>query len=137
MTRNRLQRNGFRSQPKRIAITEIDFKPPRPLSIAARQMWDRHASRIHAEGRWQQIDHDMLCTYCETTELYLRFKKDIDDHGTLVQGRLKHEMVRNPSLMGLSQARADLIRLAKAVPLVHPRPDMDGVEVDAFLEEIK
>ena len=114
----------------------MDSKPPRPLSIAARQTWDRHASRIHSEGRWQQIDHDMLCTYAETVELYLRFKKDIDDHGTLVQGRLKHEMVRNPSLMGLSQARADLVKLARAVPLVHPRPDMEGVEVDAFLEEI-
>jgi hypothetical protein len=54
----------------------------------------------------------------------------------LVQGRLKHEKVRNPSLMGLSQARADLIKLARAVPLVHPKPDMDGIEVDAFLEEI-
>ncbi|WP_231990753.1 P27 family phage terminase small subunit [Mycobacterium sp. 852002-30065_SCH5024008] len=106
------------------------------MSIAARQLWDRHADRIHAEGRWQQIDHDTLCLYCETVELYLRFKKDIDDYGTLVQGRLKHEKVRNPSLMGLSQARADLIRLAKAVPLVHPKPDMDGIEVDAFLEEM-
>ena len=114
----------------------MDFKPPRPLSIAARQTWDRHVQRIHAEGRWQQIDHDMLCTYAETTELYLRFKADIDDYGTLVQGRTLQEKVRNPSLMGLSQARADLIRLAKAVPLVHPRPDMDGVEVDQFLEEI-
>jgi phage terminase small subunit len=78
----------------------------------------------------------MLCTYAETTELYLRFKADIDDHGTLVQGRTLQEKVRNPSLMGLSQARADLIKLARAVPLVHPRPDMDGVEVDQFLEEI-
>jgi phage terminase small subunit len=126
----------FRPIAKRIAITETDFKPPRPLSIAARQIWDRHVFRIHAEGRWQQMDHDMLCTYAETIELYLRFKKDIDDHGTLVQGRLKHEMVRNPSLMGLSQARADLIKLARAVPLVHPKPDMDGIEVDHFLEEI-
>ena len=53
-----------------------------------------------------------------------------------MQGRTLQEKVRNPSLMGLSQARADLIKLAKAVPLVHPRPDMDGVEVDHFLEEI-
>jgi phage terminase small subunit len=48
-------------------------------------MWDRHADRIHAEGRRQQIDYDQLCAYCETTELYLRFKQDIDDHGTLVR----------------------------------------------------
>jgi phage terminase small subunit len=78
----------------------------------------------------------MLATYAETTELYLRFKKDVDDFGTLVQGRTLQEKVRNPSLMGLSQARADLIRLAKAVPLVHPKPDDAGVEVDAFLEAV-
>ena len=106
------------------------------MSIAARLVWDRHVKRIHAEGRWSQVDHDLLCLFAETTELYLRFKKDIDDHGTLVQGRTLQEKVRNPSLMGLSQARADLIRIAKAVPLTHPRPDMDGVEVDQFLEEI-
>ena len=79
------------------------------------------------KGRWQQIDHDMLCTYAETTELYLRFKTGINYYGTLVQGRTLQEKVRNSSLMGLSSGRADLIRLAKAVPLVHPRPDMDGV----------
>jgi phage terminase small subunit len=115
--------------------TDLD-RPPRPLSIAARQVWDRHAERIHAEGRWSQIDHDLLCLFAETTELYLRFRQDVDDHGTLVQGRTLQEKVRNPSLMGLAHARADLIRLSKAVPLVHPQPDMDGVEVDAFLEAI-
>ena len=118
-------------------ITEITFDPPRPLSIAARQIWDRHATRIHTEGRWQQIDHDMLCTYCETTELYLRFKRDIDDHGTLVQGRTLQEKVRNPSLMGLSQARADLIKLSRAVPLVNPVVDVEGIGIDHLLEELR
>lgn len=100
-------------------------------------MWDSHAQRIHAEGRWQQIDHDMLATYCETTELYLRFKQDIDTHGTLVQGRTLQEKVRNPSLMGLSQARADLIRLAKGIPLVNPRADTEGIAIDHLLEELR
>ena len=79
----------------------------------------------------------MLCTYAETTELYLRFKSDIDDHGTLVQGRTLQEKVRNPSLMGLSQARADLIKLARAVPLVHPVVDVEGIGIDHLLEGLR
>ena len=42
------------------------------------------------------------CTCCETTELYVRFKGDIDDQGTLVLARLKHEKVRSPSFIGPS-----------------------------------
>jgi len=113
-----------------------EFRPPRPLSIAARQVWDRHAERIHGEGRWQVIDHDQLCTYAETVELYLRLKRDIDDFGTLVQGRTLQERVRNPSLMGLANCRADLIRLSRCIPLVDPKPDQDGIGVDKFLEDI-
>jgi phage terminase small subunit len=78
----------------------------------------------------------MLALYAETTELYFRFKADIDEHGTLVQGRSLQERVRNPSLMGLAQARTDLIRLAKAVPLMHPNPSTEGIEIDQFLEAI-
>jgi phage terminase small subunit len=99
-------------------------------------VWDAHAERIHAEGRWPVADHDLLCLYAETIELYLRFKQDVADFGTLVQGRTMQERVRNPSLMGLAQARTDLIRLAKAIPLVDPAPDREGIEVDNFLEEI-
>lgn len=99
-------------------------------------MWDRHAKRIHAEGRFQLVDHDQLCTYAETLELYLRFKKDIDDHGTLVQGRTLQERVRNPSIMGLAQARADLMRLSRLIPLVDPKPDRDGAFVDAYIDEM-
>jgi phage terminase small subunit len=101
----------------------------------ARQVWDRHIARIHAEGRYELIDHDQLCTYAETTELYLRFKKDIDDHGTLVRGRTLQEMVRNPSIMGLNQARADLIRLSRVIPLVDRSP-RDSAYVDAFIDEL-
>jgi phage terminase small subunit len=52
--------------------------------------------------RWQLIDHDMLAMYCETAELYLRLRKDVDEHRTLVQGRTLQEKVRNPRwLIGL------------------------------------
>ena len=89
----------------------MELPPPRPLSLPARQVWDRHAERIYREGRWNTADLELLAVFCETLELYLRFKADIDDHGTLVQGRTLQEKVRNPSLMGLAQARADLGRV--------------------------
>jgi phage terminase small subunit len=124
------------SKHRRPSITEDEFQPPRPLTLVARQVWDRHAKRIHAEGRFQLVDHDQLCTYAETLELYLRFKKDIDDHGTLVQGRTLQEKVRNPSLMGLAQARADLIRLSKVIPLVNTKPDLSGAALDSWLDDL-
>jgi hypothetical protein len=45
-----LQHNNFGDARGETHITEIDLDPPRPLSIAARQVFDRHAKRIHGEG---------------------------------------------------------------------------------------
>jgi phage terminase small subunit len=114
----------------------MDFIPPRPLTLRARQTFDRHAERIHAEGRMSVIDQDMLCLYAETLDLYEQFKTDVETHGTLVPARAAQESVRNPSLMGLAQARTDLIRLAKAVPLVDPKPDKDGAAVDSWIDDM-
>jgi phage terminase small subunit len=113
-----------------------DLEPPRPLSIFARQMFDRHAKRIHAEGRWSVIDHDQLCTYVETVELYLQAKKAVDEHGVLVRGRTEHELVRNPAATVLNQARVALPVLAKAVPLVNRTPDTSGAALDSWLKEM-
>ena len=52
----------------------MDLPPPRPLNLVARQIWDRLAERIHGEGRWQLIDHEMLAVYAETSELHLLLK---------------------------------------------------------------
>jgi phage terminase small subunit len=46
------------------------------------------------------VDHDLLALYAETLEMYLRFKEDIDNYGTLVQGRSAQERVKNPALSG-------------------------------------
>jgi phage terminase small subunit len=113
-----------------------DLEPPRPLSIMARQMFDRHAARIHSEGRFKYVDHDQLCSYCECVELYLECKRAIDEHGVLVQGRTEKELVRNPALTPLNQARVALPVLAKAVPLVDPKPDRDGADIDAYIDEL-
>lgn len=78
----------------------------------------------------------MLALYCETFELYQRAKQEVDDHGVLVRGRTAKERVRNPALTPMNQFRQDLIRLAKAIPLVNPKPDQACIEIDSFLETI-
>jgi phage terminase small subunit len=83
------------------------------------------------------VDHDLLATYCQTLELCERCKAEVDNHCVLVEGRTKSELVRNPALTPLNQARTDLIRLARAVPLVNPRPDLDGIGIDHLLEELR
>jgi phage terminase small subunit len=114
-----------------------DLTPPRPLSILARQMFDRHAARIHAEGRFKHIDVDQLCSYVECVETYLKCKEAVDAHGILVQGRTEKELVRNPALTPLNQARVALPVLARAVPLVNPKVDTDAVAVDHLLEQLR
>ena len=104
----------------------MELAPPRPLSLSARQIWDRNAARIYQEGRWNTADLELLSVWCETLELYLQFRDDVATHGTLVQGRSQQEKVRNPSLMGLAQARADLARYAKQIPLV---PAVESADV--------
>jgi hypothetical protein len=37
--------------------------------------------------------------------LYLQSKAAVDEHGVLVRGRTEHELVRNPALTPLNQAR--------------------------------
>ena len=114
----------------------MELPPPRPLSLAARQVWDRNAERIWLEGRWDTTDRELLAVFCETMELYQRFMDDVNAHGTLVQGRTLQEKVRNPSLMGLAQARADLARYARQIPLMPPptAADAERDEIDRLLD---
>ena len=36
----------------------------------------------------------------------------------------------------MNQARTDVIRLAKAVPLVSPKPNTEAAELDSFIEAV-
>lgn len=112
-----------------------DFTPPYPLTLAARRTWDRLAKKLHHEGRWSVIDHELLALFCETREYYDRCKAEIDKHGVLIPGRnTRGELVRNPSLTPLNQFRQDLIRMAKAIPLADPKPSETGREIDQLLD---
>jgi P27 family predicted phage terminase small subunit len=115
----------------------MEFAAPRPLSPVAGEVFDRHIARIYKEGRLATVDQDLLAAFAETTDLYLQCKAQVDKHGVLVRGRTERELVRNPALTPLAQARADLIRLAKAVPLVSGNPDYAGAELDAFISEMQ
>jgi P27 family predicted phage terminase small subunit len=114
------------------------FEPPRPLDPMARQVWDRQSQRLHRDGRWHSVDHDLVCLFAETTSMYLQLKADIDERGMLVAGR-GDVVVRHPGLTPLAQARADMLRIAKAIPLVSPATPADGfgAEVDRLLEETR
>ncbi|WP_083198763.1 P27 family phage terminase small subunit [Mycobacterium malmoense] len=120
-----------------LTISKGEFPPPRPLSLVARQVWDRNASRIHSEGRWHCIDQELLAVFCETLELYLRCREEIDNHGVLVQGRTERELVRNPALTPFNQARAHLLLLAPRIPLVNPKFDAAGIGIDHLIEELR
>jgi phage terminase small subunit len=113
----------------------MELEPPRQLTLAARRHWDRHAERIHDDGRWKLVDLDVLALYAETLALYEQLRDDIAEQGTTVPARAAAERVRHPSLMGLAQCRSDLLRMAKAVPLTDPQPDQLGLDVDRLLAE--
>jgi phage terminase small subunit len=116
----------------------MDLSPPRPLSLPARQAFDRQAKRIYGEGRWNAVDLELLCVWSETLELYIQFRDDVATHGTLVQGRSQQEFVKNPSLVGLAQTRADLARYARQIPLMPKREDphaADRARVKRLLDD--
>lgn len=118
----------------KLKINEDELPPPRELTLPARKHFDRIAQRVYVEGRWASVDVELLAVFAEALALYIECRQAVDAHGVLVQGRTEHELVRNPALTPMSQTRADLIRLAKAIPLaVHK--DTDGVDalIDAYV----
>jgi len=114
------------------------FPPPRPLDPVARKVWMRQAERLYRDGRWHSVDQDLVCLFAETTSLYLQLKALVDEQGMLVPGR-GDVVVRNPALTPLAQCRADLLRIAKAIPLAVPAGQADGfgAEVDRLLADIR
>lgn len=114
-------------------MTELE--PPRLLNSVALEVWHRHAKRISGENRLSVIDHDQLALYAETYSLYRAFWTDIENDGTVVKGR-DGATVKHPSLSGLNSCRADLLRLARAIPLVSPKPDLSRAADQARVRKL-
>jgi phage terminase small subunit len=108
--------------------------PPIPLSITARKAWDTIAERIHREGRWGAISPEQLGVYCKTLAHYLDCAEEVEKHGVLVQGRTERELVRNPALTPLSQARAALVHLSRSVPLTNAGHDTHAAALDSYID---
>src|ERR1700722_2951969 len=116
-------------------MSDNDLSPPRRLASPAHQIWDSHARRIDAEGRWGQVDHDTLAAYCETTAMYLECLRAVEEQGVLVSGRTAGQLVKNPVSTVLHQTRDAMLRLARAVPLVDRKAAVEHAEFLRFLEE--
>jgi hypothetical protein len=66
LRRKRFRYSNYIPRQQLFGRFEMDFDPPRPLSIAARAgSGIGTLKRIHGEGRWQIIDRDQLATYVD------------------------------------------------------------------------
>jgi phage terminase small subunit len=115
----------------------VDLEPPYPLTLPARRHWDRLAKQIHGQGRWDVISHDLLANFCQLLALSQECLSAILADGVLVAGsRSDRDRVRHPLWTPYSQCQANLIRLARSIPLANPSADMDGAAIDAFIDEM-
>jgi phage terminase small subunit len=113
----------------------LDLEPPYALTLPARRHWDRIAKEIHTQGRWGLISPDLLANFCQVLALSQECMNAILADGVLVSGsRSDRDKVRHPLLTPLSQSQAMLVKLARAIPLVDPKPDKDGAAIDAFID---
>jgi phage terminase small subunit len=118
-------------------LSQNDLNPPRPLTAAAREIFDRqHGARIFTEGRWKAIDVDLLAAYSECVVIYLECQNAVETQGALVMGRNSGELVRNAALTPLNQSREAVLKLAKAVPLVDHRAAGKQADWDKFIKEM-
>jgi hypothetical protein len=95
------------------------------------------AKEIHDQGRWPCISKDLLASFCQLLALSQECMKAILADGALVAGaRSERERVKHPLWPPLSPCQSNLIRLARANPLVNARADLDGAALDDFIDRI-
>jgi phage terminase small subunit len=111
-------------------------EPPMELNAAARAVWDRHAEAITAQGRWTSINQDALALYARTMATADELQRAVDDAGVLISGR-GGGLVRNPCLGPLASSRSDLLRLARAVPLVDREAALATEKFDRWMESLE
>jgi phage terminase small subunit len=115
----------------------LDLEPPYPLALPARRHWDRLAKQTHGQGRWDVISHDLLASFCQLLHLSQECLAAIIADGVVVAGsRSDRDRVRHPLWTPYSQTQANLIRLARSIPLVDLKADHSGAAIDSWLDEM-
>ena len=91
-------------------------QPPEFLHGEALAEWGRKATMLYEQGTLTLIDDTALAAYCEVYALYVESVDDCYDAklGTIIKliKRANGDMVRNPVLMILNQAREQMIKMA-------------------------
>jgi P27 family predicted phage terminase small subunit len=116
----------------------MNFEPPEPpvkLTLPARVHWDRLTRQLHMQGRLTNVSADLLASFCQLLQLSQECIAAILADGVMVAGaRSERERVRHPLWTPYSQAQANLIRLAKAIPLMTGA--VEHSELDSEIDEI-
>lgn len=115
----------------------MQIDPPFPLSLSARRHWDRISAQLHGRGRWETISPDLLANFCQMLHLSQECLAAILADGVVVAGsRSERERVRHPLWTPYQQCQANLIKLARSIPLVDPKADHSGAALDSWLDDM-
>lgn len=105
------------------------------LTLPARLHWDRITKALHEQGRLNTVSHDLLASFCSLLQLSQECLAAILADGVVVAGsRSDRDQVRHPLWTPYSQCQSNLIRLARAIPLVDPKTKPGDGSLDAWLK---
>jgi P27 family predicted phage terminase small subunit len=86
--------------------------PPKWLSEAARNQWDRLAKDLHEAGLLTYIDQLALALLCENYSIWYDAKKEVDTEGIVCVSD-KGNRYQNPSVGVMHTAQKNLISLMR------------------------
>ena len=86
---------GGKPNPGEPVPGDLPVSPPKHLSPAAREEWDRLAPDLQRKGLLTGWDVEAFAIYCEAVAGRHIARRLVDDEGLLVEGR--GGMVRNPA----------------------------------------
>jgi phage terminase small subunit len=120
-------------------LTDLDEAPGPPfdLSLQARRHWDRIASQLVGQGRWETISPDLLASFCQVLALSQEVLSQIITDGVVVPGsRSDRDRVRHPLWSAYNGLHQSLIRYARTIPLTNPSADVTGAAIDSWIGDM-
>jgi phage terminase small subunit len=83
------------------------------------------------------VSHDLLANFCQLLHLSQECLTAIIADGVVVAGsRSERERIRHPLWTPYQQTQANLIKLARSIPLVNPKADHSGAALDSWLDDM-